>query len=255
MAQRRAPGEVVVTQGKQYAKPPIDEAVVEFLFAPSTEWDGTVPGKLQGELQDEYPGKAKTQSLLSLTMPVATGSPFIPQSIARTLLPSADGTRLVGVAPNLLTVHALVPYRGWDEFSDRSSRALRAYWKVSAPIGVRRLRIRYVNRIVIPSLTIRLEDYFTAAPHLPGGSGHTQNFITRVEQPYEDGSVVVMTFASAPKAADQQTRSFVLDFDLLRSLGAPVDVDSTLASLEVLRTRERAAFEAMITDTTRSLFV
>jgi uncharacterized protein (TIGR04255 family) len=255
---RRTLAEGIVTQGKQYAKPPIDEAVVEFLFDASLEWDGTVPGKLQAALADDYPGKAKTQALFSLSPgPPGGGAPFLPQSMLRTLLPNDDGTRLIGVAPNLLTIHELSPYRGWDEFSRRAARALDACWKVSSTMGVRRIRVRYVNRIVIPSpgTSIPLDDYFTAAPRLPGGGGPLQNFITRVERPYDDGSVVVMTFAPAPKGSIEPSCAFVLDFDLLRYFDVPTDAATTLAALEILRTRERAAFEAMITDATRSLFV
>jgi len=152
-----------VTQGKQYARPPIDEAVVEFLFDAALEWDGTVPGKLQGELTSAYPGRPKTQALLSLSAaPAGSSVPFVPQTMLRTLLPNDDGTRMIGVSPNLLTVHALAPYRGWDEFNARATQALNAYWKVNAPTGVRRIRIRYINRIVIPSESIDLDDYFTA---------------------------------------------------------------------------------------------
>jgi len=64
-----------------------------------------------------------------------------------------------------------------------------------------------------------------------------------------------MTFAPARAGSPQQTCAFVLDFDLLRSFDVPTDVTATLAVLELLRTRERAAFEAMITDATRNLFV
>lgn len=248
-----------MTQGKQYPKPPIDEAVVEFLFDPKQEWDGTVPGKLQAELAAAYPGKAQTQTMFSLALaPQGSAAPFVSQASARTLLPNSDRTRLVGVAPNLLTVHALNPYRGWDEFSARAREALSAYWKVNEPAGVRRIRIRYINRIVIPGESVNLNEYFTAAPGLPGemASAHLRNFITRIETPYDDdGSVLVMTFAPAPARPPQkECCAFVLDFDLLRSFEAAQDSAATLAALEVLRTRERAAFEAMITDATRNLF-
>lgn len=245
-------------QGKQYNKPPIDEAVVEFLFDPTREWDATVPGRLQAALANAYPGQPRTQMLFSLAPQVlgtAPRIPFAPGVVSRTLLPSADGKRLIGISANLLTVHELEPYGGWDEFSGRVAEALHVYWNVHVPRGVRRIRVRYVNRIVIPVAAVDLDDYFTSAPRLPGGGGPLQNFITRVEQPYDDGSVAVMTFAPTRKGTTSQSCAFVLDLDLLRSFGDPTDVQTTLAALETLRGRERDAFEAMITDRTRQLFL
>jgi uncharacterized protein (TIGR04255 family) len=242
-------------QGKQYAKPPIDEAVAEFQLEPSAEWDGTVPGKLQGQLSAAYPGKARPQELMTLVS-AAAGSPvpFVPQPLIRTLLPNADGTRMVGVSPNLLTVHELDPYRGWDEFSDRIRQALEAYWRVNPPLGVRRVRLRYINRILIPGEQVELDDYFTAAPRVPKGiTGGLMNFITRMEIPCEDGSVMVMTLVPMLPRPEHNC-AFVLDFDLVWSFTEPVDASRALASIEQLRVRERAAFEAMITDATRRLF-
>jgi uncharacterized protein (TIGR04255 family) len=246
-----------VTQGKQYVRPPIDEAVVELLFEPGPAWDGTEAGKLQSELSASYPSKALTQGLFSLSLsPPGNAIPFVPQATTRTLLPDLDGKRMVGVAPNVLTVHELAPYGGWDDFSGRVQEALTAYWKVTQPIGVRRLRIRYINRIVVPSTKVDLDEYFTAAPRLPAGiEGHLRNFITRIEQPFEDGSVMVMTLAPAPAGAPEQESAFVLDFDLVRVFETATAAVSAMAALEELRTRERAAFEAMITDATRRLFV
>jgi uncharacterized protein (TIGR04255 family) len=160
---------------------------------------------------------------------------------------------MVGVAPNVLTIHALAPYRGWDELSRNVVQALEAYWKVNAPFGVRRLRVRYINRIVIPVDSVALDLYFTAVPRLPGGGGGPiRNFITRVEHPYDDGSVMVMTFAPVPCPAGQC--AFVLDFDLVLSFNMSTDSSTTLEALELLRTRERVAFEAMVTDEARKLF-
>jgi uncharacterized protein (TIGR04255 family) len=121
-----------MTQGSQYSKPPIDEAVVEFLLEPAVAWDGTVPGRLQVELAGAYSGPPTTQTLFSWSVvPVGVGAlappqRLFPQAMARTVLPNQDGTRLVGVAPNVLTVHELAPYRGWDEFSRRAREALDA---------------------------------------------------------------------------------------------------------------------------------
>ena len=64
-----------------------------------------------------------------------------------------NGKRIVGVGPNVLSVHMLRPYLdpcnsdkiGWDESRHRIGRALGAYWEVVQPQGVKRIGIKYMG--------------------------------------------------------------------------------------------------------------
>ena len=55
---------------RRYGNPPIEEALVEFRFAPGQEWDLTIPGKLhQHELIGaEYSGKPRQQNTIEAAL-------------------------------------------------------------------------------------------------------------------------------------------------------------------------------------------
>jgi hypothetical protein len=62
---------------KPYKNPPIEEALVEFRFVQSQEWDLTIPGKLHqhAAIKDEYPGKPRHQKVLQAALQTAPGQP------------------------------------------------------------------------------------------------------------------------------------------------------------------------------------
>ncbi len=137
-----------VSSRRRYRNPPIIEAVCEFHFAPGLGWDPTLPGKLHAELSNDYPGTPRHQKNVELGVQFREGSPHnfqFGEGLRKVQLITKDEKRIVGVGPNVLSVHMLRPYQnprdsdkiGWDEFRPRISRALSAYWEVLQPQGVK----------------------------------------------------------------------------------------------------------------------
>jgi hypothetical protein len=69
-------------------------------------------------VRSRYSGKPRQQALFSAELEPSAG-PNAPvtvrQGLARVQFPNQDGSRLVAVGPNVLSVHMLRPYTGWDE--------------------------------------------------------------------------------------------------------------------------------------------
>jgi uncharacterized protein (TIGR04255 family) len=237
-------------QGRQYKNPPIEEALVEVHFRPSHAWDWTVPGRLWLKLRGTYAGSpgsqgiAFSQSQIS-GVPVGGGA-----AVTRVLLRSADSTRIVGLGENVLSVHALRPYHGWDEFRQKIVEALGAYWELESPAGVDRVLLRYINKIPLPREgSLDLTRYFTLGPQLPGEPAEVSQFLTRVQATIDDHTTVVLTMACGPDAQ----REAVLDFQLFCVPGE-MRPPETLETIDRLRAQERRLFEAAITDEARGLF-
>ena len=161
-------------QRHRYKNPPIEEALCEFRFKPGRDWDLTIPGKLQTKFDDEYTGKPREQKVVEFAVKTQEGkSPNLSygEGLAKVMLVTKSGKRVIGVGSDVLSVHMLRPYQdplqpnrsGWDEFEPRISKALKAYWDVAEPIGVCRIGIRYINKIVIPGKTVRVEEYLRCA--------------------------------------------------------------------------------------------
>ena len=253
-----------MNQRRRYRNPPIEEALCEFRFLPGQEWDLTIPGKLHVTLGNEYSGKPQEQKVVDIALKAQEGQPprlSYGEGLAKVQLVTKDGKRQIGVGKDVLSVHMLRPYQdprhpgrsGWDEFQPRISAALDAYWNVTEPIGVCRIGIRYINKIVIPQKAAEVERYLRCAlPVVSGFPERLNNFMSRVEYAYEDRVRIILSQGSIN--APQDHAGFLLDLDVIWESAQSVAQDEALAIAEDLRNRERTAFEAVITDKAREVF-
>lgn len=249
---------------RRYKNPPIEEAFCEFRFRPGQDWDLTIPGRLQVELGDEYPGKPRESRFAEIGLRTHGGQSSdvkFPEGLFRIQLTTTDSTRMVGVGPDVLSIHMLRPYQnserpdggGWEEFRLRIEEALRAYWRVTKPEGINRVGIRYINKIVIPQEQVRIEDYLNSALPEPSGlPDQLTEFMSRVDYQYDNEFHIVLSQATI-EAGDNRL-AFLLDIDAIWENPQVVGTEKALALTNDLRDRERVAFEAVITEKTRELF-
>lgn len=247
---------------RRYKNPPIEEALVEFRFEPSQEWDLTMPGRLHGELREAYPGKPRQQNVVQASLVAQQGQApnfAVREGLGKVQLVTDDASRLVAIGPDVLSVHMLRPYQrdeeasGWDEFRPRIVEALSAYWDVAEPSGVQRIGLRYINKVVIPESSVEVARYLKAAPpSVDGLPEQLGGFVGRVEYVYPDEVRLVVSHATV-EAPEGQV-AFLMDIDLIWQSNEAVDKDAALAIADDLRARERDVFEALITDDARGLF-
>ena len=248
---------------RRYRNPPIEEALCEFHFDPSEEWDLTIPGKLHSKLGDEYSGKPRQQNVVRVGLAVRNGQPSALQHgerLVRVQLITDDGKRIVGVGPDVVSVHMLRPYHrtadrsgGWEEFRSRIQQTLDAYWMVAKPNGVKRIGVRYLNRIGIPQGPADIGEYLRCAlPVVPELPPRMSEYVSRTELSYEDGVRLILSQARISSSTDDA--QIVLDLDVIWETEAAVGKDIAMEKAQDLRDRERSAFEAVITDKSRELF-
>ena len=248
-------------QFHQYKNPPIDEAICEFRFEPSQDWDPTIPGKLHVELANEYSGKPQEQRALGLEWNPQEQQMSYNEGLARVQLPTEDGTRKVGVGPDLLSVHMLRPYHsellfdtsGWGEFRQRIERALDSIWKVVQPVGVRRVGLRYINKIFIPQRLVIINEYLNSAlPQVSGLPTSPNGFVSRAEYTYPDGIRIILSQGTIE--APENHSGYLLDLDVIWENPEYITKEEALAKAGDLRAREREIFESVITDKAREVF-
>lgn len=252
-----------MTQRRQYKNPPIEEALCEFRFEPSQEWNLTIPGRLHVKLKEKYSGNPQEQKVVDVSLdPHQKGKPpklNYSEGLEKVQLLTEDGKRIVAVGQDVLSIHMLRPYQdphrtdsGWGEFQQRIEEALTAYWEEVQPKGVLRVGVRYVNKIVIPEGEVEVASYLNSAlPIVDGLPDRVNNFLSRVDYIYEEGVHLVLSQRSFNTPPDV---GFLLDLDVIWENTEPVGKDEALAKANYLRDRERDAFEAVITDKARELF-
>ena len=245
-----------MSQRRRYGNPPIEEALCEFHFQPSQDWDLMIPGKLHVKLGSQYSGKPQEQE------GVASHEGQAPQlRLGKVQLITENGRRMVAIGRDVLSVHMLRPYHdpqrpdhsGWGEFQPRIKEALEAYWEVVQPKGVLRVGVRYVNKIVIPRTPVEVEEFLKCAlPVTTELPSRLNNFSSCVEYAYGDGVCLILSHCSIN--APPNHVGFLLDLDVIWKTEESVGVDDALAQTGDLHDCERTAFEAVITDKARELF-
>jgi len=240
-----------------YDNPPIQEALVEFRFAPGQEWDPTFDGKMHSHerIKLVYTGKPRQQKMVEAQFQATADQPAsfaVREGPGRTQLLTEDGTRLLSLAPDVLTVHELAPYSGWESFRPRIKAALEAYQDIAAPESVVRITVRYINAIEIPLSQLDLSAYFKCSPpHLEELPSTMGGFMNRAEYVDENGIKLLLSFATieAPKGSS----GFILDLDFSWE-GTPISLTEAMSIVDDLHDREGRAFESAITHETRRIF-
>ena len=254
----------------RYRNPPIEEAVCEFQFAPSRDWDLTIPGKLHHQIIDEYGGQPRELRVLETTVKTGSDSEAAEiqhrAEIGKLLLVNSEGTRMVGVGPDMMSVHMLRPYQnsatpgtsGWDEFRPRIEKAIGAYWNVANPRGVSRIGVRYINKLVVPrreeGIKRSLKELVECTPpDIPGFSGMMDNLASRFEYTCPDNMKLALSQHLANAENDQF--EFFLDIDVgWNTAEEPIDQNAALEKTSRLKEQENQIFEALITDRAREHF-
>jgi uncharacterized protein (TIGR04255 family) len=238
---------------RTYKNPPIVEAICEFTFTPAEDWNPTLPGELHTLIREYYEGEPRQANIQIVTTDPGNNSVTV-QNDLRVQLPTKDGTRLVSVGRNALSINVLKPYEGWTLFRPRIEWALQKYYDVAGHKTVTRVGVRYINRIVVSYLGATSADYFEFDRPLQSALGaKLTNFIKRSEYVAEDQTKILITHATiAPSAPG--TTEFLLDIDAIFD-GRPLElIEDILGTAKTLHATEGCAFEAIITEKARDLF-
>lgn len=243
-----------------YKNPPIEEALCEFRFESMAEWDPMLPLVFREKVKESYPGKPVQRTPIEANLHAGSdkaGASFLlKQELGRIQFPNEDGKALVSIGRNVLSAHMLRPYQRWEEFRPRIQEALNQYVDTMPCDGVQRIGLRYINKIEIPSTgSLDLNRYFTTPPITPPGfPSRITSFIVRTEHMYEDEPIkLIMTFTDA--SAKEGLAAFLLDLDLVCEWSdSPLPAEEAMLKVDILRERERNAFEQLITEDSRGLF-
>jgi len=221
-----------------YANPPIAEVALEVRFA--CAWKDDLSVLVQERFSALYTGAQRTVPRLGESAPTTA-----------TLLTSEDGTRFVGLAPSILTIHALGRYPGWEAFALQANEAIDLYIATTSPEGITRITVRYIDRISLPGEGADIREYFTCVPGNPLSLPQTTDgFHLVLKGVAPDGLMSLLTVAY--DAADDN--EVIYDINLTRKFTPKADLGSWRQMADQLHDQQRQIFEDSITEKTRELF-
>lgn len=239
---------------KRYKNPPIIEAICEFQFDPSSSWDLTVPGLLYNELRQNFPVRRERRILTQNVSETPEGPRQNITWMERMQFYNKEETALVQISPHLISINHLKPYPSWTAFLPLIERGLDAYRKIASPSQLRRVGLRYINRIELPGSRAELEDYFEFLPHL--GKNLPKDYvecIVGIVIPFKDpGGLLKLQLTRATLTPDMLPMVLDLDHFAIESDG--MALDNAMGWVNRAHKNIEDTFEACITDRTRELF-
>ena len=200
--------------GRKYKNSPIIEALCEFRFEAGTPWDLTIPGLLYERIRQTFPGKRPAKHFEVTLAPTPGQVKHQLVATDRMQFLREDEKALLQVDRDLLVVNHLKPYPTWTEFLPLIRQAFKAYGDVANPKGLRRIGLRYINRIEIPGPRVELEDYLNFRPFV--GAGLPQDFasfIVGIEIPYDNSRDRLRLQATTAAAQPPGAVAIMLDLD------------------------------------------
>lgn len=234
---------------KHYNSPPVVEALCEFQLEKE---DTTLAGVFFGEVETDFPIKeqrstrkvdinANDQGIVEHQV----------QTIDYAVFRSSGKNHLIQVSPSSVSVNFLQPYGGWDIFRDDINRALEVLLHAQGSIRLKRIGMRYINRIEIPRRAFDLEEYFVYRPSMNPDNIVLSSFMLGSVLHYEDErDVCNLQLVSIP-ADNEHNSCFLLDIDYSTK---DYPIEKATEWVEVAHSHIIDLFEKCITDQLRDLF-
>lgn len=234
---------------RTYNKPPLIEAVCDFRFSSSEPWDWTIPGLFYEQIRDSFPNKHQVNVIE--TRVDQSESKIVQQSQTKMQFISQDGTAVIHVGPDNLSIHQLPPYSGWEHFKARVLKYLSVYCETANLESLANVILRYVNRVDIPYTEFELEDYFRILPQVPTPIPQMfPRFLLNVDVPYHLlRSNLRITFGTAIPEGEAKI-AYLLDLSMFSLTSAAPSKDEVSDWLEVAHKHLEDAFDTAFTERT-----
>ena len=246
-----------------YPAPPIVEAVLDIDcdLPPGLDF-GALQKEAAGYLHSDYPhskmqfSQQHTLKQESGTAPVLTSV----QGISAFMFHSADERQIVQIRPAGFSFNRLRPYTSLDDYLPEIRRQWEFFVRLAAPLIVRKVGLRYINRLPLPSGEngVQLDNYLRHGPHIADEAGMGivgflhQHHVRETRTGHE--AIIVLTTQLA-QPGDGPVLPVILDIHAYhREDVEPENWGLIEDRLRSLRRLKNLIFESTITPLCRNLF-
>lgn len=181
----------------------------------------------------------------------------VKQSLHGLQLLQEDERQLVQVRSQGFSFNRLAPYSTLDDYLAEMERTWNIFVKLTSPVQVRLVQLRYINRILLPMSggKLELEDFLKICPRLPdedrlGFIGFLDQH-TAVEK--ETGNQVNIVLATQP--VENESLPLIFDITAARALTMePSNWSEIVKTIQSLRDLKNRVFRNTLKDTCINLF-
>jgi len=231
----------------QLDDPPIIEAVIDIDCDMLPDFDlAAVEPEARKRFSDAYPN-AKKSFIQENEIQARLNEPpkvKVTQALRALQFFSKDSLQLVQVRSNGYSFNRLRPYSSLDDYLPEIRRTWQLFVELGAPVRIRRIALRYINRILLPmeqETRVDLDDYLPLGPRFPEGHSLTyNNFLNRYSAD-EVGTGNHVTITLTNQKIENGQLPVIFDIEVNRTLETTPDnwdaVQGAIASLRDLKNR------------------
>lgn len=243
-----------------FKNPPIQEALLDIQVTLPPEASLEILKGFHSGLEERFPERQERISLqqgFQFSGAGETQAVTASRSVDGYLFVSKQTGKIVQARLDGFTFNKLKPYSRWDDFSSEAKELWERYVKIVKPANIRRIGLRYLNRIEIPLPIGDTSEWCLLFPDLPRKIPQKiADFFLRFTVPLENapaaGASVTLTFEPPQKSA---TLALILDIDAFQAFEMlPPDTEEIWKRLAMLRGLKNDIFDASLTDKTKAMF-
>jgi uncharacterized protein (TIGR04255 family) len=241
--------------------PPIVEAVFDVDCDLPPGFDlAALEGPSRTRFGDVYP-KFQMQFMQELKLETVAGAP--PNMTTRMAVQSLqfrheDEKQIVQVRAQGFSFNRLAPYTSLDDYLPEIERTWRLYVDLVSPVQIRAIRLRYINRILLPltASAVDLAEFLKIGPRLPDEDGLVlSGFLSQQSAIEKDTGLQVNLVLTAQDMVNEKL-PVILDITVTSAaiLAEPADWLKMRPSIDALRTLKNRIFENTLTAKCIELF-
>ncbi len=168
-----------------------------------------------------------------------------------------DERQLVQLRVQGFSFNRLAPYSSLDDYLPEIERTWRIYVDLVSPVQIRAIRLRYINRMLLPmtSNKLDLDEFLKIGPRLPDEDNLKLTGFLIQQAAIEDDTEHNVNLVLTDQAPTNETLPVILDITVTSpAIVEPADWTSMLRSIESLRSLKNRVFLNMLTSKCIELF-
>lgn len=238
---------------RQYAKPPLVEAVLELRFeTPFTDRELT-------RVKDKVARKSsKVDELKNYQAQMVPDGAVKDLGLVGYRVTAANGVDVVLVQNNSLVTSRMAPYEGWDRLIADTKTNYEAVEKIIGLRRITRIGARFINRVDVPNRLIRdkyigdLLNIKIEGPPVTSGDRGPYSLALNFVHPQTGIKMFAQISVGDPVLIDH-TPLFI-DLDCAIDEGIPATIAQVWTLIDTMREPKDDVFESFITSEVRELF-
>lgn len=240
--------------------PPIVEAVLDIdCDLPPTLDFAEVEKKAIESFGDRYPIHRKQFVQQASLEMESDGEPRFSssQGLAALQFVSADEKEVVQIRAGGFSYNRMAPYTSFDDYLPEISRCWDEFSRLVSPVQIRKLGLRFINRIGIPTENgiVNLTEYFKINPRLSDGTGLQLTGFFHQHQAEDPTTGTIANIILASQLTESNILPLLLDIEVLSPQRlAPAPLSRWTDQIESLRSLKNRIFRHSLTEKCLNLF-